>query len=154
MIRGLDPPMRRLHPLALTAAAVVLGACSSFEPGWTVAPETPTPSADASASAPASEAPASEAPAADVTLTALNIAFDPTTLTAPADAPFTFAFANQDAGVPHDVDIRDPGGTSVFKTEIFNGAETRTYDVPALTAGSYTFSCTVHPNMTGTLTAG
>ena len=146
--------MRLVRPLALATLALALAACSNFEPGWTVAPETPTPSADASASAPSSEAPASEAPAADVTVTALNIAFDPTTLTAPADAPFTFAFANQDAGVPHDVEVVDAGGTSVFKTEVFNGVETRTYDVPALTAGSYTFHCTVHPNMTGTLTAG
>ena len=37
--------------------------------------------------------------------------------------------------------------------EIFNGVETRTYDVPALPAGTYGFVCTVHPNMTGTLTA-
>jgi plastocyanin len=30
--------------------------------------------------------------------------------------------------------------------------ETRTYDVPALAAGTYEFVCTVHPNMRGTLT--
>jgi len=40
----------------------------------------------------------------------------------------------------------------VFKGEVFPGVATKTYDVPALTAGSYTFSCTVHPSMTGTLT--
>lgn len=147
-------PARLARPLALAAIALALAACSSFEPGWTVAPVTPSPSADASASAPASEAPESEAPAADVSVTAINIAFDPTSLSAPADAPFQLAFSNEDAGVPHDVDIRDAGGTSVFKTEIFNGVETRTYEVPALAAGSYTFHCTVHPNMTGTLTAG
>jgi plastocyanin len=30
--------------------------------------------------------------------------------------------------------------------------QTVTYDVPALPAGTYTFICIVHPNMTGTLT--
>ena len=34
------------------------------------------------------------------------------------------------------------------------GVATQTYDVPALAAGSYPFMCTVHPNMTGTLTVG
>ncbi|MFM2194015.1 MAG: Cupredoxin-like domain, partial [Chloroflexota bacterium] len=29
---------------------------------------------------------------------------------------------------------------------------TRTYNVPALDAGTYAFICTVHPNMAGTLT--
>ena len=35
----------------------------------------------------------------------------------------------------------------------FKGVATRDYQVPALAAGEYTFVCTVHPNMTGTLTA-
>jgi plastocyanin len=30
---------------------------------------------------------------------------------------------------------------------------TRTFEVPALAAGTYPFACTVHANMTGTLTA-
>ena len=37
--------------------------------------------------------------------------------------------------------------------EIFNGVETRVYDIPALEAGTHPFICTVHPNMTGTITA-
>ena len=40
----------------------------------------------------------------------------------------------------------------MFKGEIFTGVDVRTYPIPALTAGTYTFSCTVHPTMTGTLT--
>ena len=40
----------------------------------------------------------------------------------------------------------------MLKGEIFNGAATKTYQVPALGAGTYTFVCSVHPNMTGTLT--
>jgi plastocyanin len=43
-------------------------------------------------------------------------------------------------------------GEEVFKGDIFNGPEKRTYDVPPLPAGPYAFVCTVHPNMTGTLT--
>lgn len=158
--------MRLARTLALCLVAIALAACSSIEPGWTVAPETPVPSADASApaseapssEAPASEAPSSEAPSSEapagavLKIAALNIAFDTATLAAPADQAFQIEFANNDAGIPHNVEIKDAGGASVFMGEIFNGVETRTYDVPALPAGTYGFICTVHPNMTGTLT--
>lgn len=96
---------------------------------------------------------ASTDPSAEiVTIAALNIAFDPTELTAPADTAFTLSFDNQDAGIPHDVQIKDASGVVVFKTDVFPGAEKRDYSVPALAAGAYPFVCSVHPNMTGTLT--
>ena len=41
----------------------------------------------------------------------------------------------------------------MYLGEIFNGPEVRDYSVPAIPAGTYQFVCTVHPNMTGTLTA-
>jgi mono/diheme cytochrome c family protein/plastocyanin len=101
------------------------------------------------------EPPASEAPSGTVLkISALNIKFDTDTLTAPADTAFKIEFANNDAGTQHNVEIRDSNGQSLFKGDIFPGVETRTYDVPALPAGTYTFICTVHPNMTGTLTVG
>ena len=86
-------------------------------------------------------------------VSAINIAFEQASLSVPAGVPFKLEFDNKDAGVPHNVEIKDSGGASIFKGEIFPGVEKRTYDVPALTAGAYTFHCTVHPNMTGTLTA-
>ena len=55
--------------------------------------------------------------------------------------------------MPHDVAIRDAGGAEVFKTPIVTGPDVAVFDVPALDAGAYTFVCTIHPNMTGTLTA-
>jgi hypothetical protein len=70
----------------------------------------------------------------------------------PADTAFVIAFDNEDAGTPHNVAIHDPSGAEAFKGDIFNGVETRDYQVPALPAGAYTFACSVHPNMTGTLT--
>lgn len=160
--------MRLARFFALTVTALAIAACSAEAPGWTYAPApsiTPLPSTAASAppegsAAPSPAAPSEgaatsepEAPSGEVLeISALNIAFDKTELTAPADAPFQIKFSNDDAGIPHNVEIKDAGGTSVFTGEIFNGVDERTYDVPALSAGTYTFLCTVHPNMTGTLT--
>lgn len=157
--------MRSLRTFALGFVALTLVACSNATPGWTYAPAPAvTPAPDASAgpssapSAGASAAPSDPAPSGPgdgttVDIAALNIAFDKAELSAPADEPFQIVFANNDAGVPHNVEIKDVAGTSLFKGEIFSGVETRTYDVPALAAGSYPFVCTVHPNMAGTLAA-
>ena len=89
-----------------------------------------------------------------IKLVAQQIEFDQTTLSAPAGKPFNIEFLNDDAGVPHDVWIKDGTGADVFKGDVFPGVATKNYAVPALTAGQYTFFCTVHSNMTGTLTAG
>ena len=87
-------------------------------------------------------------------LSALNIAYEQASLTAPADAPFQIEFDNKDSGVPHNVAIHkdSPTGEEVFKGDIFTGPGKHTYNVPPLPAGAYAFACTVHPNMTGTLT--
>jgi len=89
-----------------------------------------------------------------VDISAANVAFSTATLTAPAGTPFTIHFDNQDTGTPHNVAIKDSTGAEVFKGEIFPGPGTRDYAVPALKAGTYDFMCSVHPNMTGKLTAG
>ncbi len=109
--------------------------------------------ASASPGASGAPAPSIDPTAQVVTITAVAVAFDPTAVTAPADAPFTLSFDNQDAGIPHDVQIKDASGAVVFKTDVFPGAAKRDYSAPALAAGSYPFVCSVHPNMTGTLTA-
>jgi cytochrome c oxidase subunit 2 len=100
--------------------------------------------------------PAPSSGAADETLTlvAQGVKFDQTSLTASADTPFNIDFKNQDPGTPHNVAIHkgSPTGQEVFKGEIFPGVAEKVYVVPALQAGPYAFVCTVHPNMTGTLT--
>jgi cytochrome c oxidase subunit 2 len=85
-------------------------------------------------------------------LSAINVAFSASTLEAPAGQPFAIHFVNNDASVPHNVEIKDTSGTSVFKGDLITGPSEITYSVPELAAGTYTFVCTVHPNMTGTLT--
>ena len=116
------------------------------------ASESAAPSGEASAEPSGSPA-SSGAPGASVSIIASGIAFTTTSVTAPADAPFAIVFENQDDSVPHDVAIDDASGTRVFEGETFPGVDVRDYNVPALAAGEYTFVCTVHPNMTGTLTA-
>jgi plastocyanin/mono/diheme cytochrome c family protein len=88
-------------------------------------------------------------------ISAVNpIAFEQDAFEVAAGVPFTIVFSNNNAGVPHNVAIHvgTATGEEVFKGEIFPGVGTRTYNVPALTAGTYAFICTVHPNMAGTLT--
>lgn len=95
-----------------------------------------------------------EVHASGVEISALGLAFDTETLTVPADAAFNLIFANNAAGIPHNVSINDGEGVeNLFRGEIFNGVATKVEEVPALPAGEYTFQCDVHPDMTGTVTA-
>jgi plastocyanin len=147
---------RRLTPLALLAlVGAGLAACVSATPGWTYTaapPVTPAPSVVASGS-PGGSAGASQA-AGRVAISASNLAFEQTSITAPAGKAFQITFDNKDAGVPHNVAIHkdSASGAEVFKGEIVTGPASKTYDVPALDAGTYAFVCSVHPTMTGTLT--
>ena len=147
--------MRSIRALAAVLTMLAVVACTSAPPGWTYAPAasaTPIPSVVPGGSG---AAPSESAAAGGIELTALNIAFDKSQLTVPAATPFQIVFHNQDASIQHNVAIHEgsPTGAEVFKGEIFAGVATKTYDVPALAAGAYGFVCTVHPNMTGTLTA-
>ena len=168
----------RLGLMAGAAAfAVVVAACTGNAAGappiFTYAPPAPSastmpgmdmsPSAGAPApsAAPASPGPSSASPvpagspgAAGATLhiAAQNIAFDTDHLDAPAGQAFVLEFANNDPGIPHNVEIKDATGASVFKGQIITGPAKASYQVPALPVGSYMFLCDVHPNMTGTLT--
>jgi len=83
-----------------------------------------------------------------------STSFDQETVKAPAGAEFVIHFANKESGVPHNVEIKDAGGQDVFKGDIITGPAEANYVVPSLKAGDYKFNCSVHPNMTGTLTAG
>ena len=97
-------------------------------------------------------APSGDAAGPVVELAAKDVTFSTDALQAPADTPFTIHFKNDDPSVPHNVEVKDAGGASLFKGTIITGPSEASYSVPALAAGTYPFICTVHPNMTGTLT--
>jgi len=158
--------MRSLRLIALASlTALTLSACAGGgEPTWTYAPApSPTPvvvpsSAPAASAEPSAGAPSPGASApvgqAVLEISAQNIKFDKATMQAPADQAFQIKFVNNDAGVPHNVAIKDANGNIIFDGEVFNGVDTKVYDVPALGAGEYQFYCKIHPNMVGTLSVG
>jgi len=163
---------------------VAVGCYPSAGVAWTYAPPTPSPtvnpsapvepSASAAPSAPASappsesasagaSGPASAAPSGPassgaasvvVQVSASGVQFEQQALAAPAGTAFTIHFNNKDASVQHNVEIKDAMSMSVFKGDLVTGPAEADYAVPALAAGSYTFNCSIHPNMTGTLTVG
>jgi plastocyanin len=136
-------------------AAVVVSGCSAASATWTYAPApslTPAPSLAASSQP---SGPAATANPNLVMISAFGVKFEQEAATAPAGKPFQIQFDNKDPGTPHNVAIHQGSatGAEIFKGEVFNGPAVKTYDVPAIAAGQYAFVCTVHPSMTGTLTA-
>ncbi len=135
--------MRRPLVVLTIALAALLSACTSTAaPGWTYAPPTEAPASQPAPSGDASAAPSAEAPSDNggsggdvVEVSALMIQFEQKELSAPADKDFVIRFDNKDAGTPHNVEIKDASGQSVFKGEIFNGVAVKDYAVPALAAG-------------------
>ncbi len=140
-----------------TAAASAAASGGPVASGSAPASVAPVTSASPVASAPpttaASTAPSAAASggSATVDISALNVAFEQSSVDAPAGAAFTIQFDNKDASIPHDVWIKDAGGTAVFQGAVVTGPAQATYNVPALAAGTYTFFCSIHSNMTGTL---
>jgi len=81
--------------------------------------------------------------------------FEQSEVVVAAGKPLTLTFDNKNAAVPHNVAIFDgpSEAKTLFAGEIVTGPKQIVYNVPALPAGSYYFSCQVHPNMHGTITA-
>ncbi len=149
-------PKATFSALALiVAGALVLssGVLPNSNAGSAAAPSGAPAAGGGGAGASAGASAAPGLPAADVSIGAEGIAYDASTLTVPAGKPFTLAFDNRDSGIPHNVAIHDGSGAELFKGEIITGPKVIVYQVPALPAGTYTFVCSVHPNMTGTVTA-
>ena len=79
---------------------------------------------------------------------AANLAFDRTSVSAPAGATVTAIMQNDDAGIEHNLTFSVPG---LAHGETCNGPCSRTQTFTAPAAGSYFFLCTIH-DMSGTFT--
>ena len=103
---------------------------------------SPSASASAQASAPAGGGIVLEPEAED-------IAFNTTTLAAPADQRFQIDFKNNDPGIPHNVEVKDASGASPLKGDIITRSRRRDgVRRPRSPPVSTCSSCIVHPTMT------
>ena len=85
-------------------------------------------------------------------ISADDLEFDATTITAPAGQPFTVAFTNME-GVPHNFSVYvEEGGDVIAEGDIINEGETDEVEIEGLSAGEYFFVCDLHSGeMTGTI---
>jgi plastocyanin len=87
----------------------------------------------------------------NVDITAADLAFDATTIVAPAGEAFTITLVNNDTA-PHNIAIYvEEGGDPIVQGDVFDGGAEVTVEVPALDAGEYFFVCDLHPDMNGTV---
>ena len=82
------------------------------------------------------------------TFTAASIAFDPTEVTVTAGATVRLTFVNEST-VPHNLTFREP--IDAATENIVQPGEEETIEFTAPEAGEYTYVCTLHPGMEGTL---
>ena len=112
--------------IVLLILACMSAGCSSYQ----------TPSAPASPPA---------SPGGWTTITMKNFAFTPSTVTVKTGSVVTWI--NQDP-TPHTI-VSDTGSLVPFSSDpLTTGA---TYNVTFTTPGSYTYHCSIHPSMTGTI---
>ncbi|HXK33681.1 MAG TPA: cupredoxin domain-containing protein [Dehalococcoidia bacterium] len=85
-------------------------------------------------------------------VTARDIRFTPTELSAPAGV-ITIALKNEDGGIPHNIRVHrgnNQSGDTVGRTEIEDGPSEQRLRLE-LEAGEYYYHCDPHPNMRGSL---
>jgi len=138
-----------LVPLALVFAGVIIGSIHGVDSEKEVFP-TPPPSASSGSSGSSGS---SAAAPGTLTLTASNLAYDKRSLSAAPNTPIKLQFENKDGGVLHNFSIytNNRATDKKFVGDLTTGPSTTTYNIPALTPGTYFFRCDSHPDqMTGT----
>ena len=147
----------RISLLLFSLLFVVVGGAQAgliFTESESPAPSPGASGAPAESGAPTESGAPSAGPDDGITLiTAMGVKFEQTLFELPADTASQLRFHNMDVGIPHNIAIHegsaDAVGPELWQGEIFNGDETKLYELPAFPAGSYSFVCTVHPNMVG-----
>jgi plastocyanin len=121
-------PLRLAGVAASSAAVLALAACGSTS---------------------SENSPSGSGGGTPVSISAKNLAFNPTTLAVPAGAKVTLTFSNQDS-TEHSVTLDNGGGEVEAE-----GGDTKSFSFTAPQSGTLAFHCKYHPTtMKGTITVG
>lgn len=141
-------------PATIAAATPTPAAATIAAPTAAAAPSTAAPQATEVASDPTIAAPPPPPPPASggaLTLVALNLEFDTSSLSAAA-GPVAVTLDNQDRGIAHNIHFFSKTG-SIGMTDVDSGPSMHTLTLGPLAPGAYSFKCDVHPTtMKGILT--
>ena len=140
----MKPYPRRLRLVipATVTAFVLLTACGQGDDSPTATTPTATEVTAATCSPAGNE----------IVVVAEDNAFDKDCLAASANQPFTIRLDNRDP-TRHNIEIyslTSDGPKTLFRTPIFTGPKTKSFDVGALPSGMYYFDCETHTLMNGT----
>lgn len=120
-------------------------------PAPTEVEPTSTQSIEATATRP--PAPTTPAPtlqpqqAVTISVSAMNLAFDRDAISVAANTLVTVIFTNNDAAVPHDFGVSVP---FVPHSDTCSGPCSASITFDSGPPGSYSFQCSIHPEMVGT----
>jgi plastocyanin len=134
-------------------------ASGSAAPSASTAPSAPASAAPSASASAAASAPAPSAPSASPggettsltigTKTGDELEFDPDEVSVPAGTQVSVTFENR-AALPHNLTFGEPINVATSPVVAAGASETIEFTAPA--PGDYTFNCTIHPGMQGTLT--
>lgn len=129
---------------AAPSASTVPSAPPSAPPSPSAAPSVAPSPAGASASPDGNAAPLTIG-----TRTGSELEFEPDEVSVPAGSHVAVTFENR-ASLPHNLTFSAPINVATAPVVDPGASETIEFDAPA--PGDYTFMCTIHPGMEGTLT--
>jgi plastocyanin len=128
---------------AATAAPSIAAAQPTSAPSST---PVATQQATVTQAPPQATAPPAPSGPVAIAVSARNLAFDRTAISVPRNASITVNFSNQDVAVAHDFGVSIP---FVPHTETCNGPCQASITFDSGPPGTYTFQCSIHPEMVG-----
>jgi plastocyanin len=138
--------MRRIYLGAVVAAILVVSACDGAANGPSTAPATAPSSVG-----PGATSSTTSGETVEITVgtdTGAELKFDPAEVTIQAGTTVRVTFENR-SSMPHNLTFQAP--INVATATVVEPGSSETVEFKAPDAGEYTFVCTLHPGMAGTL---